>query len=113
MCNARRAVAAGRNSYFGEGADEYAYMDWTPGMGVWAVLADGSCPAAAQEYLQTSATADTVTFSRATMDSIMDRLQALEAKQDEKKKEEKKERGPLGRRYEGKVDVQDRRPRDD
>ena len=63
-------------------------------LGTLVVMTAVSRPARrdpAQDYLETSAAAGTVTMSTTTLDSIVKRLEALEAKADDQKKGEKKE----------------------
>ena len=60
-------------------------------LGALVVMTAMSRPAPAQDYLEASASADTLTMSTTTVDSIMQRLEALEAKADDKKKEVPKE----------------------
>jgi phosphate-selective porin OprO and OprP len=57
-------------------------------LGTLLVMAAATAPAIAQEYLETGVTAETVTMSTTTLDSLMKRIDALEAKLDDTKKQE-------------------------
>jgi phosphate-selective porin OprO/OprP len=60
-------------------------------LGTLVVVTAISRPTPAQDYLETSASAGTVTISTTSLDSIMKRLEALEAKEGDPTKGEKKE----------------------